>query len=117
MFTSSSTLTEQSARADGEEALMPAKRRTRIEPGIYTRPDGRYEIGWRGAEGRQRWRKVDGGITAARKALRAELTKRANAARRSLPIRAFASTPQPMHGGRPAPSSCGPQPRAPIAPV
>src|SRR3954447_14842831 len=76
MFTSSSTLTEQSARADGEEALMPAKRRTRIEPGIYTRPDGRYEIGWGDAAGRQRWREVGRGMTAGRKALRAELSKR-----------------------------------------
>ncbi len=44
-------------------------RRTRVERGIYTRPDGSFEIGFRDATGRQRWRKVDGGIRAARAAL------------------------------------------------
>jgi integrase len=48
-------------------------RRRRIEPGIYTRmgADGRpaYEIGWRDAQGRQRWRRAEGGIKAARAAL------------------------------------------------
>lgn len=48
-------------------------RRQRIEPGIYTRTgaDGKpaYEIGWRDAQGRQRWRRVEGGIKAARRAL------------------------------------------------
>lgn len=46
-------------------------RRTRVETGIYTRPDGSYEIGFRDATGKQRWRKVEGGIRAAR----AELAK------------------------------------------
>jgi integrase len=55
---------------------MAAKRRTRVEPGIYTRPDGRYEIGYRDAHGRQRWRVVEGGIAAARKQLTAAKAKR-----------------------------------------
>jgi integrase len=55
---------------------MSAKRRTRVEPGIYTRPDGRYEIGYRDAQGKQRWRVVDGGIIAARKQLTAAKAKR-----------------------------------------
>jgi hypothetical protein len=46
---------------------MSAKRRTRVEPGIYRRPDGRLEIGYRDATGKQRWRVVDGGIKLARK--------------------------------------------------
>jgi integrase len=48
-------------------------RRQRVERGIYSRTDanGRQvlEIGWRDAQGKQRWRRVEGGITAARKAL------------------------------------------------
>ncbi len=48
-------------------------RRQRVEPGIYARSgaDGQttYEIGWRDAQGRQRWRRVEGGIRAARAAL------------------------------------------------
>src|SRR5450755_1090312 len=48
-------------------------RRQRVEPGIYARSgaDGHttYEIGWRDAQGRQRWRRVEGGIRAARAAL------------------------------------------------
>src|SRR5437763_4132537 len=48
-------------------------RRQRIEPGIYARTGAggkpAYEIGWRDAQGRQRWRRVEGGIKAARAAL------------------------------------------------
>ena len=44
-------------------------RRTKVEAGIYRRPDGALEIGWRDAQGKQRWRKVPGGIRAARAAL------------------------------------------------
>src|SRR5579884_1386840 len=48
-------------------------RRERVEPGIYCRTaaNGRqtFEIGFRDAQGRQRWRRVDGGIKAARAAL------------------------------------------------
>ncbi len=52
-------------------------RRTRVERGIYRRPDGRLEIGWRDAQGKLRWRVVEGGITAARAALAQEHSKRA----------------------------------------
>ena len=55
---------------------MSAKRRTRVEPGIYRRPDGKLEIGYRDAHGRQRWQRVDGGIISARKALTAAKAKR-----------------------------------------
>jgi integrase len=48
-------------------------RRQRVERGIYQRHDrdGKVvlEIGFRDAQGRQRWRRVDGGIIAARAAL------------------------------------------------
>jgi len=48
-------------------------RRERVEKGIYRRTaaDGRtrFEIGWRDAENKQRWKVVDGGIKAARHAL------------------------------------------------
>jgi integrase len=56
---------------------MSSKRRERVERGVYRRPDGRLEIGFRDASGRQRWRAVDGGIKAARKALDIERAKRA----------------------------------------
>lgn len=52
-------------------ATKPA-RRTRVEQNIYSRSDGRYEVGFRDGSGRQRWRTVEGGITAAR-AMRDEL--------------------------------------------
>ncbi len=52
-------------------------RRVRVEKGIYRRPDGVLEIGWRDAQGKQRWRRVEGGISAARKALEVERVKRA----------------------------------------
>jgi integrase len=55
------------------EDMSKGSRRERIEQGIYSRTsaDGRpaYEIGWRDAQGRQRWRRVEGGIKAARAAL------------------------------------------------
>jgi integrase len=48
----------------------PIARRVRVEQNIYCRRDagGRtvYEVGFRDSTGRQRWRRVDGGITAAR---------------------------------------------------
>lgn len=47
----------------------------RIERNIYRRPSGVYEIGFKDVAGTQRWRTVDGGITAAR-ALRDELLVR-----------------------------------------
>jgi hypothetical protein len=52
-------------------------RRESIGHGIYRRPtDGKLEIGWRDAGGRQRWRTVDGGIETARAELGIELAKR-----------------------------------------
>lgn len=50
-------------------------RRVRVERNIYRRPSGAYEVGYRDAMGKQRWRKVEGGITAAR-AVRDELLAR-----------------------------------------
>src|SRR2546423_14286668 len=52
-------------------------RRIRVESGIYKRPDGRLEIGWRDARGKLRWRVVDGKLKAARAALAQEHAKRA----------------------------------------
>ena len=50
-------------------------RRVRVERNIYRRPSGVYEVGFRDGGGKQRWRTVAGGITAAR-ALRDELLAR-----------------------------------------
>jgi Phage integrase, N-terminal SAM-like domain len=47
-------------------------RRVRIERNIYRRPTGVFEVGFKDGAGIQRWRTVDGGISAAR-ALRDEL--------------------------------------------
>jgi hypothetical protein len=47
-------------------------RRVRVERNIYRRPSGVYEVGFKDGSGKQRWRTVDGGITAAR-AVRDEL--------------------------------------------
>ncbi|MBV9005610.1 MAG: site-specific integrase [Solirubrobacterales bacterium] len=47
-------------------------RRVRAERNIYRRASGVYEVGFKDGGGKQRWRTVDGGITAAR-ALRDEL--------------------------------------------
>jgi integrase len=52
-------------------------RRIRVESGIYERPDGRLEIGWRDARSKLRWRVVDGKLKAARAALAQEHAKRA----------------------------------------
>ncbi|HUR86869.1 MAG TPA: site-specific integrase [Solirubrobacteraceae bacterium] len=53
----------------------------KVEPGIYKRlaanGSTRFKIGWRDAGGKQRWRYVDGGITAARAARSVELARRA----------------------------------------
>jgi integrase len=52
----------------------------RREPGIYTRQstsgDITFEIGWRDAQSKQRWRRVDGGLKAARAALAVEHARR-----------------------------------------
>lgn len=53
----------------------PSPRRVRVERGIYRRPTGVLEIGFKDEVGRQRWRTVDGGILAARK-LRDDLSAR-----------------------------------------
>jgi integrase len=52
-----------------------APRRLRVERNIYRRASGVYEAGFKDGAGRQRWRTVDGGITAAR-AVRDELLVR-----------------------------------------
>jgi integrase len=52
-------------------------RRVRVERNLYRRPSGVYEIGFKDAAGKQRWRTVDGGITAAR-ALRDEILAQRN---------------------------------------
>ena len=49
-----------------------APRRERVERNIYHRPTGAFEIGYKDASGKQRWRTVNAGITAAR-ALRDQL--------------------------------------------
>lgn len=48
--------------------LSAAARRVRVERNIYRRSDGAHEVGFRDAGGKQRWRTVAGGISAARAA-------------------------------------------------
>lgn len=54
------------------ESNQPS-RRQRVERGIYSRLNASghdvLEIGWRDVQGKQRWRRVEGGIKAARAAL------------------------------------------------
>jgi integrase len=50
-------------------------RRVRVERNIYRRASGVYEIGFKDGTGKQRWRTVQGGITAAR-AIRDQLLAR-----------------------------------------
>ncbi len=52
-------------------------RRVRVEKNIYRRTTGVYEVGFKDTSGKQRWRTVQGGITAAR-AVREELVARRN---------------------------------------
>lgn len=52
------------SNTDSKPSSVP--RRTCVERGIYTRYDGRFEIGYRDSTGKQRWKVIDGGITAAR---------------------------------------------------
>lgn len=52
-----------------------APRRVRVERNIYRRASGVHEVGFKDGAGRQRWRTLDGGITAAR-AVRDELLVR-----------------------------------------
>jgi integrase len=53
-----------------------APRRVRIERNIYRRASGVYEVGFKDGGGKQRWRTVDGGITAARAVRDALLVRR-----------------------------------------
>ena len=63
--------------------------RERVEPGIWRRGEA-FEITWRDAEGKQRGKSVQGGITAARKALTdAKSSKRDRGERTSDPRRTF----------------------------
>jgi len=70
---------------------MSTKRRERVEPGIYRRPDRKLEIGWRDGSGKQRWRTVHGGIKAARAELAAEHARRARGERVAPPRLTFAA--------------------------
>ena len=60
-------------------------RRVRVERNIYRRPSGVYEVGFKDAASKQRWRTVDGGITAAR-ALRDDLLSRRNRGEQVAPV-------------------------------
>jgi integrase len=53
-------------------------RRVRVERNIYRRASGVYEVGFKDGTGKQRWRTVQGGITAAR-AIRDQLLARRGA--------------------------------------
>src|SRR5437764_15429727 len=59
-------------------------RRVRVERNIYRRPTGVFEVGFKDGAGVQRWRTVEGGITAAR-ALRDELLARRGRGERVAP--------------------------------
>jgi integrase len=58
------------------EHASPSPRRVRVERNIYRRSNGVFEIGFKDATGRQRWRTIQGGITAARAARDELLAKR-----------------------------------------
>jgi integrase len=51
-------------------------RRVRVERNIYRRASGVYEVGFKDATGKQRWRTVDGGVMAARAVRDSLLTQR-----------------------------------------
>ncbi len=59
-------------------------RRIRVERNIYRRASGVYEVGFKDGSGKQRWRTVQGGITAAR-AARDELLARRGRGERVAP--------------------------------
>lgn len=69
------------APADDSNA---APRRMRVERNIYRRASGVYEVGFKDGAARQRWRTVEGGITAAR-AVRDELLVRRSHGERVAP--------------------------------
>jgi hypothetical protein len=56
-------------------------RRVRVDRNIYRRQSGAYEIGYRDATGKQRWRTVEGGIAAARVVRDELLARKARGAR------------------------------------
>lgn len=62
-----------------ENSAQP--RRVHVERNIYRRASGVYEIGFKDAAGRQRWRTVDGGIAAARAVRDRLLSQRARGER------------------------------------
>jgi integrase len=59
-------------------------RRVSVERNIYRRPTGVFEVGFKDGAGVQRWRTVEGGITAAR-ALRDELLAQRGRGERTAP--------------------------------
>ena len=79
------------AATEGRRMSSPqtGPRRVRVERNIYKRPTGVLEVGFRDAAGVQRWRRVDGGILAARK-LRDELLARRGRGETVAPIQGFA---------------------------
>jgi integrase len=60
-----------------KQNTSPVPRRVRVEPGIYRRPDGLLEIGWKDTTGKQRWRGPFKGVKLARAALAEEHARRA----------------------------------------
>ena len=66
--------------ATADDSSAPP-RRVRVERNIYQRPSGVYEVGFKDGAGRQRWRTVDGGITAARAARDELLVRRSRGER------------------------------------
>ena len=79
-------------------------RRVRVEPGIYRRRDGKLEIGWRDASGKQKWRGPFKGLKVARAALATEHARRARG-EKVADDPGSASVTAPTHGGRRASSS------------
>ena len=63
--------------------------RERVEPGIWRRGEVVFEITWRDAQAKQRRKTVQGGITAARKALTDAKSKRDRGERTSDPRLTF----------------------------
>jgi integrase len=62
-----------------DESNQP--RRVRVERNIYRRVSGVYEVGFKDATGKQRWRTVDGGVMAARAVRDSLLTQRSRGER------------------------------------
>ena len=76
----------------------PLVRRVRVERNIYRRTSGVYEVGFKDGTGKQRWRTVDGGITAARALRDTLLSQGPPAASGSRTMAAFGSA-MPLHAG------------------